>query len=417
MALPDPRAVVVGGGPAGLMAAEILAQRGVRVDLYDAMPSVGRKLLLAGRGGLNLTHAEPMESFLSRYGNRRRQVAGWLSDFGPSQVRTWASGLGIATFVGSSGRVFPEEMKAAPLLRAWLHRLRTAGVHVHVRHRLLGWSEDFRRLNFATPHGVAVIEPRVTVLALGGGSWRRFGSDGAWVSWMQDSGIGISPLRPANCGFNVAWSPHMKRHAGQAVKNVAARVDSADTHSSLRRGEFIVTGSGVEGGLIYAVSAQMRDRIDACGHAVLTLDLAPDLSIERLRAELAKPRGRDSLANHLRRRCGIDGVRATLLREFCSADDLQTMDLLAARIKSLPLRIESPRPLDEAISSAGGIDFADLDEHLMLRKAPGFFCAGEMLDWEAPTGGYLLTACLASGRAAGLGALRWMEAQAGLQRR
>lgn len=397
---------MVGGGPAGLMAAQLIAQAGLPVGLYDGMPSVGRKFLLAGRGGLNLTHAEPRDAFLSRYGPRRAAIAGWLADFGPEELRAWASGLGIATFVGSSGRVFPDEMKSAPLLRAWLHRLRASGVRFHMRHRLLGWTADGRQLRFATPAGETTVQAAAVVLALGGGSWARLGSDGAWVPWLAARNIAVAPLRPANCGFDVGWSNHMLRHAGAAVKSVIASVDSADGGILRQEGEFVIADYGVEGGLIYAFSAQLRDAIGEHGHAILTLDLAPGRSLERLCGELGRPRGRNSLANHLRRQAGITGVKAALLREFASPDALADMARLAAKIKALPLRLAAPRPLDEAISSAGGVDFAGLDEHLMLRAIPGTFCAGEMIDWEAPTGGYLLTACIASGRVAGRGVLR-----------
>lgn len=388
------------------MAAECIAQAGLPVSLYDGMPSVGRKFLLAGRGGLNLTHAESRDAFLSRYGPRREQVAGWLAEFGPEDLRAWAAGLGIQTFVGSSGRVFPEAMKSAPLLRAWLHRLRTTGVRFHMRHRLLGWTADGHGLRFATPLGETTVHADAVVLALGGGSWSRLGSDGAWLPWLTARRIAVATLRPANCGFDIRWSDHMLRHAGEAVKSVVATADAADGRPLRQEGEFVVTRYGVEGGLIYAFSAHLRDAIDARGHAILALDLAPGRSLERLVNDLDRPRGRDSLANHLRRHAGLTGVKATLLREFAPAEDLSDMARLAARIKALPLRLISPRPLDEAISSAGGVEFAGLDDDLMLKALPGTFCAGEMLDWEAPTGGYLLTACMASGRVAGCGVVR-----------
>jgi hypothetical protein len=393
------------------MAAEVLSTAGLRVEVFDAMPSMGRKFLLAGRGGLNLTHAEASERFVSRYGGRQREVARWLEEFGPQQLREWAGELGIETFVGSSGRVFPREMKAAPLLRAWLHRLRAAGVTFHARHRWLGWDAD-RALRFATPAGemkVGAGDTVGTVLALGGGSWARLGSDGAWLPLLAARGVSVRPLRPANCGFNVDWSEHLRRRfAGVPVKTIVAEFVAPDGSRVKREGEFLITTHGVEGSLIYALSAPLRDCIEATGSATLLLDLAPGRDLRRLTDDLAHPRGRDSLSNHLRRRAGIDGVKAALLHEFAEAADLASPGQLAALIKSLPLRLVSPRPLDEAISSAGGIDFAALDENLMLRELPGIFCAGEMLDWEAPTGGYLLTACLASGRAAGRGVLDWL---------
>jgi uncharacterized flavoprotein (TIGR03862 family) len=405
----SPTIAVIGGGPAGLMAAEVLAAAGQRVDVYDAMPSVARKFLLAGRGGLNLTHSEAPEVFVTRYGARREAVGKWLEEFGPEDLRRWAAGLGIDTFVGSSGRVFPHEMKAAPLLRAWLHRLRAAGVSFHARHRWLGWDAD-GALRFATPAGEKKVGARATVLALGGGSWAKLGSDGAWLPLLTARGVTVQGLRPANCGFNVAWSEHLRqRFAGMPVKNVGATFTAPDGSVTRQEGEFLLTEHGVEGNLIYALSAPLRDGIETAGSATLHVDLVPGREQRRLAEDLAHPRGRDSLSNHLRRRTGISGVKAALLHEYAAPADLATPERLAALIKALPLRLVSPRPLDEAISSAGGVDFAALDENLMLRNMPGTFCAGEMLDWEAPTGGYLLTACFASGRAAGLGVLRWLR--------
>ena len=391
------------------MAAEVLSRAGRRVDLYDAMPSVGRKFLLAGRGGLNLTHSEDPASFLSRYGQRRDEVGKWLADFGPQQLRDWAHGLGVETFVGSSGRVFPKEMKAAPLLRAWLHRLRAAGVVFHARHRWLGWREDGRTLRFSAPSGELDVEADAVVLALGGGSWARLGSDGAWLPLLTGRGIGVRPLRPANCGFDVVWSEHMRhRYAGTPVKAVSAARAAPDGSLLKRDGELLITEHGVEGSLIYALSAVLRDRIEANGSATLYLDLAPGRDLLRLSGDLDRPRGRDSLSNHLRRRAGITGAKAALLHECATSEDFASPGRLAAAIKSLPLQLISPRPLDEAISSAGGVEFNALSPDLMLRSLPGVFCAGEMLDWEAPTGGYLLTACFASGYAAGHGALSWL---------
>jgi len=404
---------VVGGGPAGLMAAEALSRGGVCVDVYDAMPSVGRKFLLAGKGGLNLTHAEPREPFLSRYGDRRARIEPLLDAFGPEALREWARGLGVDTFVGSSGRVFPVEKKAAPLLRAWLHRLREAGVRFHVRHRWLGWDAE-GALRFATPQGERCVRADAAVLALGGGSWPQLGSDGAWLPLLEQRDVKVAPLRPANCGFDVGWSEHFRaRFAGQPVKSVVASFTDAACVAHRRQGEFVVTESGVEGSLIYALSAPLRDAIDAGGPATLHLDLAPGRELARIAAELSQPRGARSMAGHLQSRCGIRGVKAGMLRECVSAADFADPARLAAAIKDLPLRLVSPRPLDEAISSAGGVAFEALGERLMLQALPGVFCAGEMLDWEAPTGGYLLTACFASGRAAGLGALAWLEAVGG----
>ena len=392
------------------MAAEAAASAGARVDVYDAMPSVGRKFLMAGKGGLNLTHSEPRGSFLSRYGARRAYLEPLLAGFGPEALRAWARALGVDTFVGSSGRVFPAEMKAAPLLRAWLHRLRTAGVRFHMRHRWCGWDED-GSLRLDTPQGARAVRADALVLALGGGSWARLGSTGAWVPLLAARGVRVAPLRPANCGFDVGWSEHFRaRHAGHPVKPVAVVHRSPDGVESRQQGEFVITATGVEGGLIYALSARLRDEIEASGVALLRLDLAPGRSLEQLVRELSRQRGSSSMANHLRRRAGLEGVKAGLLRELLPAGDFADPVRLAAAIKALPLRLIAPRPLDEAISSAGGVAFEDLDEHLMIRALPGVFCAGEMLDWEAPTGGYLLTGCFASGRAAGAGAVAWLAA-------
>ncbi|MBL8429329.1 MAG: TIGR03862 family flavoprotein [Dechloromonas sp.] len=405
------RVAIIGGGPAGLMAAEALAAADSTVNpknvaVFEAMPSIGRKFLMAGKGGMNITHSEPLADFIGRYGDRAAEIAPLLEAFGPTSLREWIHGLGIDTFVGTSGRVFPADMKAAPLLRAWLHRLRGQGVRFHVRHRWLGWAPD-GSLCFATPAGEIRITADAVILALGGGSWAKLGSDGAWVPSLRERGIDVAPLRPANCGFDVAWSTRFsERFAGAPVKAVAASCCGQPE----KRGEFNITATGVEGGLIYAVSAPLRDALARDGTAVLHLDLAPGRSLERLTADLARPRGRDSLANHLRRHAGIEGVKAGLLREFCPAGAMNVASELATKIKALPLRVTATRPLDEAISTAGGVSFSGLDETLMLRNQPGVFCAGEMLDWEAPTGGYLLTACFASGRAAGLGTRRWLKA-------
>jgi uncharacterized flavoprotein (TIGR03862 family) len=399
------RVAVIGGGPAGLMAAEVLAGGGVQVEVFDAMPSVARKFLLAGKGGMNITHSEPYPDFVRRYGARSTQVAAWLAEFGPDAVRAWIHGLGIDTFIGSSGRVFPLEMKAAPLLRAWLHRLREAGVRFHMRHRWLGWEGE--ALRFATPEGVASVQFDAVILALGGASWARLGSDGAWVPLLEARKVEVAPLVPANCGFDVGWSAHFSdKHAGAPLTTVAIGYEDREGQRARRQGQFVVTGTGIEGSLVYALSSVLRDQIAARGQATVWLDLAPDHDAARVRAEVLRPRGARSMSSHLQSRLGIKGVKAGLLRECLSQAEYLDAEKLAAAIKALPLVLRRPRPIDEAISSAGGVRFESLDTNGMLRAVPGVFVAGEMLDWEAPTGGYLLTACFASGRAAAQGVLR-----------
>lgn len=408
----EPVAAVIGGGPAGLMAAEVLAGAGVAVHLYDAMPSVGRKFLLAGKGGLNLTHSEALPAFTSRYGARAPQVAAWLAAFGPDALRAWAEGLGVGTFVGSSGRVFPTDLKAAPLLRAWLHRLRERGVVFHMRHRWQGWGEG-AGLRFVTPSGERAVQPRATLLALGGASWPRLGSNGAWVGWLQDAGVDVAPLRPANCGFEVrpAWSAHLReRFAGAPLKPVALRFDGVEPAFE-RQGEFVLSDYGIEGSLVYAAASSIRDAIEARGQATLTLDLLPDHDALRVARELVHPRGPRSLGSHLKRRLGLAGAKVALLHELLPREALADPARLAAAIKALPITLRAARPLAEAISTAGGIRLESLDACLMLRQRPGVFCAGEMLDWEAPTGGYLLQASMASGRVAGEGVRRWLEGE------
>lgn len=480
---------MIGGGPAGLMAAEALLAGGAVVDLYDAMPSVGRKFLLAGKGGLNLTHSEPIEQFRQRYtrtgGAPADAVAVWLAEFGPQSLRDWALGLGVATFIGSSGRVFPAGMKAAPLLRAWLHRLRGAGLRLHMRQRWLGWqdvqgvqdscaadhmpktqdaqdAQDARdavlaritsdtpntppardvpevpcdraprraaehaadrapiRVRFGTPYGVQVAEADALLLALGGASWPRLGSDGAWVPWLAARGVEIAPLQPANCGFDVGWSDYFaQRFAGAPIKSVRLHFDAAQGRHFDQQGEFVITNTGVEGSLVYAASSLIRDTIAARGAATIYLDLVPGRDEARLATALAKGRGARSLPNHLREQTGLAGAKAALLRERWPADELarrvaRSPADLARELKAWPLVLTAARPIDEAISSAGGVRLEALDAHLMLRALPGVFCAGEMLDWEAPTGGYLLTASMASGLAAGRGVLAWWQQRAGL---
>ena len=400
------RVAVIGGGPAGLMAAEALAAGGARVELFDAMPSVGRKFLLAGKGGLNLTHSEPFNAFAGRYGARRDAIEPMLRVFGPAELRTWAQGLGVSTFAGSSGRVFPTDMKAAPLLRAWLARLRAAGVLFHMRHRWLGWDAS-SALCFAAPRGELAHHADAVVLALGGGSWSRLGSDGAWVPLLEQRGVEIAALQPSNCGFDVAgWSEFFRsRFAGQPMKTVALSVQGAGGTVFEQAGEFVITEGGVEGSLIYAASAFARELIAANGSAVVHIDLLPGRSAEFVQAEVARPRGSRSLSTHLKSRLGIDGVKAALLHELLPREAIADPVRLAQAIKALQLSLMRPRPIDEAISSAGGVRLDALDDRLMLRALPNVFCAGEMLDWEAPTGGYLLTACMASAVVAARGVL------------
>jgi uncharacterized flavoprotein (TIGR03862 family) len=400
---------IIGGGPAGLMAAEVLSQAGIRVDLYDGMPSVGRKFLLAGVGGMNITHSEAYPAFLSRYAERAPQIAPLLRGFDADALCKWIHDLGIETFVGSSGRVFPTDMKAAPLLRAWLKRLRDSGVVIHTRHRWLGW-DAHGALRIDSPEGEITVKPDATLLALGGGSWSRLGSDGAWMLALEQRGVGLAPLQPSNCGFEVqAWSELMvSKFAGAPLKNIAIGLND----DIPRLGECVITATGIEGSLIYALSAPIREAINQHGAAVVHIDLLPGRPVDKLQAALSKPRGSRSMAKHLHSQVGIDGVKAALLRELTDAATFADPALLARAIKALPLTLVKTRPLDEAISSAGGVTFQAMDERLMLKVLPGVFCAGEMLDWEAPTGGYLLTGCFASGRAAGLGIVQWLKSEA-----
>ena len=406
-----PRVAVIGGGPAGLMAAEVLAAGGATVDLFDAMPSVGRKFLLAGRGGLNLTHSEPLERFVERYGERAPAIAGWLAEFGPAELRAWAQDLGTETFVGSSGRVFPSTMKAAPLLRSWLLRLRGHGVRFHTRHR---WSGGLDAdLHFTTPTGERRFAADATVLALGGASWAKLGSDGAWVPWLERRGIAIAPLEPANCGFDVGWSAYFAEHfAGAPLKSITLTFTDSLGTTFRRDGEAMVTATGLEGSLIYAAAARLRDEITRRGSATILLDLAPGRDLQALESGLERHRAGRSVQNQLRVSAGITGVKLALVRERLSAAELAAAlahdpRALARQLKAWPIVLRAPRPIDEAISTAGGVCLEALDEHLMVRARPGMFCCGEMLDWEAPTGGYLLTACFASGKVAGRGALAW----------
>ncbi len=414
--LPSPQLAIIGGGPAGLMAAEVARAAGVEVDLYEAKGSVGRKFLIAGKGGLNLTHAEPRPGFDARYRERSTEVGRWLDDFDADALRAWARGFGIETYVGTSGRVFPLDRKAAPLLRGWVRRLRDSGVHFHVQHRWIGWNAQ-GTLRFNTPDGERLARADAVVLALGGGSWPQLGSDGAWQSLVSERGVEVAPLQPSNCGFDIGWSAHFReRHAGAPLKPVVAHWRDSDGNEHALQGECVVTETGIEGSLVYALSAPLREAIVRDGETTLTLDLAPGRDLARLAADLAKPRGGRSLSEHLRRQAGLDGVKTALLYEVFGKDRMPDGAALAQAIKRLPLRLRRPRPLAEAISSAGGVRLEALDDALMLRALPGLlpagiFVAGEMLDWEAPTGGYLLTACFASGLRAGRGAVAWLRRQ------
>lgn len=398
---------VIGGGPAGLMAAESALGRGLSVHLFEAKGSCGRKFLLAGKGGLNLTHSEPAPRFLERYGSSQDMVAPWIRDFDADALRGWARELGVETVVGSSGRVFPEDFKAAPLLRAWLRRLREQGLRIHVNHRWRGW--ECGALSFDTASGQQAVRARRTVLALGGGSWPVLGSDGAWVPTLAATGAEVAPLQAANVGYGVAWSELFRqRFAGQPIKPVAMRVAGG----TFRQGELLVADYGLEGSLMYALGQSLSAAGDGEGVDV-QLDLMPGVDQRRVVEALLTPRRGRSLSEVLRRRLGLDGVRAALLRECLGAAELGDPSTLAAAIRCLPLRLGLPRGIDEAISTAGGVRAASLTAALALHARPDVFCAGEMLDWDAPTGGYLLAACLASGRHAGLAARRSLEAAHG----
>lgn len=393
------------------MAAEVISAAGIEVDLYDAMPSVGRKFLLAGKGGMNITHSEPYEKFLSRYGSGYQFLKPVLSEFTPQQLREWVSGLGILTFIGTSGRVFPVAMKAAPLLRGWLHRLRLSGVNIHVRHRWIGWSDaDNSLLMFATPQGNIAIHGDAVVLALGGASWPQLGSTGDWVTYLIQRNVAINPLVPANCGFDVHWSAHFQgRFSGLPVKSVAISYNKPDGEHVCQRGELLIANTGLEGSLIYAHSAFLREQIALYGFVDIYLDLLPDQELEWVLGKMSQPKGKLSIANQLRKRLGIDGVKAGLLREQLPQASFNNTLLLCSAIKALPIKLLACRPIAEAISSAGGIVVDAVNKDLMIKSLPGMFCAGEMLDWEAPTGGYLLTACLATGRRAGFGVLAYLN--------
>lgn len=401
-AVTQKQVAIVGAGPAGLMAAEMLAAKGIGVTLFDAMPSVGRKFLLAGKSGLNLTHVEDHATFRTRFGAAGARLRAALDAFTGADVRAWAEGLGQQTFAGSSGRVFPEAMKASPLLRAWLARLGDAGVDLHTRHRWVGF--DGEALVFGAPEGRVTRKFDAVVLALGGASWPRLGSDAAWVDVLGAKGVAVQPLQPANCGFDVVWSQIMiDRFAGAPVKGVVA-----SSKAGAIPGEFVVSATGVEGSLIYAHAAALRDQLAATSSASLWLDLTPGRTVERLAADLAKPGRKASFANRLRKGAGLDGVKASLVRELAPDAPGASPEELSKLLKALELKLVAPRPIAEAISSAGGVAWDGVDANYMLTALPGVFVAGEMLDWEAPTGGYLITGCLATGRAAADGVVRWL---------
>ena len=398
---------IIGAGPAGLMAAEVLSSRGIQVTVYDAMPSVGRKFLLAGIGGMNITHSEALPEFLSRYEPCSPILTECVRRFDNRAVVAWIAALGLQTFVGSSGRVFPTDMKAAPLLRAWLARLKSAGVVFEMRHRWTGWDES-GALCFSTPAGERRIQPVATVLALGGASWPQLGSDGAWVTTLAERGIDIAPLRPSNCGFDIGWSAHLAgKHAGAPLKPVIAHWQDPDGAMHALQGECVLTATGIEGSVIYAISADLRECILRDGETTLWLDLAPGRDEERLRQDLDKPRGKRSLGEHVRRQTGLDSAKVALLHEVLPREAMIDTARVADTIKRLPLKVRSARPVAEAISTAGGVRLETLDDSLQSKAVPGVFFAGEMLDWEAPTGGYLLTACFASGLIAGRGAAEY----------
>ena len=408
---PKTKVAIIGAGPAGLMAAEVLAQGGAAVTVYDAMPSAGRKFLLAGRGGLNLTHSEALPQFLARYGKAKPQLAPAIDAFPPDGLRQWSEALGQPTFVGSSGRVFPEAFKASPLLRAWLRRLDSIGVQFALRHHWTGWDGD-GRLSFVTPDGSRAVEADATVLALGGASWPRLGSDGGWVETLAAKGVTISPLQPVNCGFTVAWSELFRdRFEGQPLKGAAF---SFGMHTL--RGEAVITRTGIEGGAIYALSANLREAVIASGEATLRIALRPDLDKNDLVARLSVPRGKQSFSNWLRKATQLSPVGIGLLQEAAVSSGVPLPSLspaaLAGLINAVPVKLDGIAPIARAISTAGGISFAEIDSSLMIRRLPGVFAAGEMLDWEAPTGGYLLQAAFATGAAAGRGALKWLEGRA-----
>ncbi len=399
---------VIGGGPAGLMAAEVLIAAGISVDVYESMPTLGRKFLRAGLGGLNITHSELYQEFCSRYDDKQNQMQALLNDFPPEALRQWVHDLGIETFVGTSGRVFPKEMKAAPLLRAWVHRLRSSGVRFHLNHHWLGFDGD--SLRFKCKEGEFSLTPGATILALGGASWPQLGSTGIWLPWLQGRGVETAPWQSANCGFDVKWSKHMQeKFAAAPLKSIALTFTDLDGASESRQGELLVKEYGVEGSLIYAFSKRLREYINVHGEATFTLDLLPGRIADRVLKEVSRPRGTRSLSRHLQGCLGNDSLKRALLYETLTGEQMADAPTLAKFIKALPVTVRSTRPVAEAISTAGGVCFNSLDDNLMIKNLPGVFIAGEMIDWEAPTGGYLLTGCFATGKRAGMGAWQWVS--------
>jgi uncharacterized flavoprotein (TIGR03862 family) len=404
-----PDVAVIGGGPAGLMAAEVLSNAGANVDVYESMPTLGRKFLRAGLGGLNITHSEAFSNFCSRYGDKRKEMEVFLNDFPPSALRDWVQELGIETFIGTSGRVFPKEMKAAPLLRAWVHRLRNAGVRFHMNHRWLGFGAS-NSLRIQAPTGEICIKPLATILALGGASWPELGSTGEWTPWLQDCGVKIEPWLSANCGFDVNWTAHLKeKFDGAPLKSVSLTFTDLNSYTETKQGELLIKEYGIEGSLIYAFSQRLRDYIGVHGQATFTLDLLPGRSAKQVLADVSRPRGSRSLSRHLQACIGNDVLKRALLYEVLNRAQMEHPPTLAKCLKALRITLRSPRPLAEAISTAGGVRFSSVNENLMLNAIPGVFVAGEMLDWEAPTGGYLLTGCFATGAWAGTGAVKWLR--------
>lgn len=406
--LADKTVAVIGGGPAGLFAAEHLRAAGLAVNLYEAKGSPGRKFLIAGKGGLNLTHSDPRPLFDSRYRERQAEVAAWLDGFDADGLRRWAQGFGVETYVGSSGRVFPVDRKAAPLLRGWVRRLKEQGVRFHVQHRWLGWNPD-GSLRMTTADGEIAVRADATVLALGGGSWPELGSDGSWMPVLQERGVDTAPLQSANCGFDIDWTAHFRdRHAGAPIKPVVAHWTDLQGQPQSLQGECVVSQYGIEGSLIYALAADLRETLNREGAVTLELDLVPGRGEARLLADLARARKGRSFGEHLRRAAGLDAAKAGLLFEVLGKDAGNDLEAVARTLKRLPLQLPRPRPMAETISTAGGVKLEAMDDGLMLTAQPGVFCAGEMLDWEAPTGGYLLTACYASGQRAAEGVIRWL---------